>query len=116
MAHHGEQAGGQQLAGPSLCPEPAQLLVGHGFDEQTDGKEQACDLGALPALIELLGWPSKEDGRDKGDEVKMAACGALMAITITTRGKLEAIEGDEQARRVEPRSRAHDEGQRSQNR
>ena len=51
------------------------------------GKEQACDLGAVAALIALLRAP------DGAPEVKMAACAALMSITITTRAKRMALEG-----------------------
>ena len=51
MAHQGKQTGGQQLAGPSLGPEPAQLFVGHGFDEQADDKEQAGDGQHRDGLI-----------------------------------------------------------------
>ncbi|XP_057297992.1 radial spoke head 14 homolog isoform X1 [Hydractinia symbiolongicarpus] len=50
----------------------------------TDGKNKACDEGAVELLVGLL--------NDEDTSVRSQACAALMVITITTRGKLLTME------------------------
>mmetsp|Transcript_28050 Transcript_28050/g.73560 ORF Transcript_28050/g.73560 Transcript_28050/m.73560 type:complete len:359 (+) Transcript_28050:109-1185(+) len=50
------------------------------------GKDDACKLGVVPKLIELLDGPNANV-----PEVASAVCAALMTITITTEGKLLSL-------------------------
>ncbi|XP_013790392.1 radial spoke head 14 homolog [Limulus polyphemus] len=51
-----------------------------------NGKQQACEKGAIPVLTDLL----KEENQD----IKAMALGALMLITVIAKGKILALEAD----------------------